>query len=254
MSQEPIRFNLYQTVRQNVQLLSANAIDKAIILQSIISQDIYVYADEKMVDTVIRNLISNALKFTPGGGQVTVDVKVNGEINDEQSFVEVSVIDTGVGIKEEDIDKLFKIEEDHSTPGTAQEKGSGLGLIICQEMVQENNGRIWVESELGKGTTVKFTIPYILPPEDLLQANYIVGQSEIVDNESVEYPPSSDEIAILFDLAMSGDMVGIKEQAVRLKEMDKKYRDFALKVHQLADDFDEQGLLEFIERYRITGF
>ncbi len=71
----------------------------------------------------------------------------------------VSIADTGVGIKQEDITKLFKIGTQHTTPGTAKEKGTGLGLIMCQEMIERNNGQIWLESEVGQGTTVKFTLP-----------------------------------------------------------------------------------------------
>jgi signal transduction histidine kinase len=114
-----------------------------------------------MIGTVIRNLTSNALKFTPVEGQVVLAAYQNGASpdNEETGWVEVSVRDTGVGISQEDIAKLFKIEVHYTTQGTAKEKGTGLGLILCQEMVEKNGGRIWVESELGQGTTVKFTVP-----------------------------------------------------------------------------------------------
>ncbi len=106
-----------------------------------------------MLNTVIRNLISNALKFTPEGGTVTIEAKPG------LKLVEVWVSDTGVGMDAVNIGKLFKIGEHHSTLGTAEEKGTGLGLIMCKEMVVKNGGQIWVESELQKGTTIKFTLP-----------------------------------------------------------------------------------------------
>ena len=107
---------------------------------------------------VIRNLTSNALKFTPEGGQITLSA-CNGVTDDEGRWIEVSISDTGVGISPQDMELLFKLEHHHTTPGTAQEQGTGLGLILCQEMVEQNGGRIWLESEEGQGTTVKFTVP-----------------------------------------------------------------------------------------------
>jgi signal transduction histidine kinase len=137
------------------------ALNKQIRLEQRIDGELFIHADANMIDTVIRNLTSNALKFTPEAGQVTLSARRNGISSDSEGtgWVEVSVKDTGVGISQEDIDKLFKIEVHHTTHGTAKEQGTGLGLILCQEMVEKNGGRIWVESELGKGTTVKFTVP-----------------------------------------------------------------------------------------------
>lgn len=150
---QPSLVQLRAVSRQTVNLLAANAAAKKITLQHQVPSDIMVEADENMLDTIIRNLTSNALKFTPTGGQVTISAHPNGE------FVEVSVTDTGLGISQENINKLFKIEVHHSTVGTAKEQGTGLGLIMCQEMVAMHGGRIWITSELNEGTTVTFTIP-----------------------------------------------------------------------------------------------
>ena len=152
----PFNLNLNQIVQQNINLFALNAKNKAIVLQSTVVTDIIVYADENMLDTIIRNLISNALKFTPTDGTVTIASK---PITPQVKFIEVSISDTGVGISEENLAKLFKIEDHHSTQGTAQEQGTGLGLIICQEMIEQNGGKLWIESQIGKGTTVKFTLP-----------------------------------------------------------------------------------------------
>jgi signal transduction histidine kinase len=158
---DPGPVELHQLADNTVALFAEMALAKQIRLEHTIEAGLVVHADENMVDTVIRNLTNNALKFTPTEGKVILSAHRNGLLPDHQAtdWVEVSVRDTGVGISQEDIDKLFKIELHHTTPGTAQEKGTGLGLILCQEMVEQNGGRIWVESELGQGTTVKFTVP-----------------------------------------------------------------------------------------------
>jgi signal transduction histidine kinase/DNA-binding response OmpR family regulator len=158
---DPDPVDLHQLAGNTVTLLQNAAEEKQIRLEQTIEEAQFVQADEYMIDTVIRNLTGNALKFTPAGGQVTLSARQSGLSPDseEPGWIEVSIKDTGVGISPEDMGKLFKIEVHHTTPGTAKEQGTGLGLILCQEMVEKNGGRIWVESELDKGTTVKFTVP-----------------------------------------------------------------------------------------------
>jgi signal transduction histidine kinase/CheY-like chemotaxis protein len=153
--------DLRQLAENTIALLQEVALGKQIRLEQTIERELFIYADEHMIETIIRNLTSNALKFTPTEGQVILSARRNGISPDKKGpgWVEVSVTDTGVGISPEDIDKLFKSEIHHTSRGTAKEKGTGLGLILCQEMVEKNGGQIWVESELGKGTTVKFTVP-----------------------------------------------------------------------------------------------
>ena len=106
-----------------------------------------------MIDTILRNLISNAIKFTYPGGKITVSVE------EKQNELLVTVSDTGVGISKENRDKLFKIDQSYSTTGTQNEKGTGLGLILCKEFVEKHGGKIWVESEVNKGSTFYFTFP-----------------------------------------------------------------------------------------------
>jgi signal transduction histidine kinase len=155
---EPGPVNLQMLADNTVSLLGGAAEGKQIQLQQTIDKSLFIQADEHMIDTVIRNLTSNALKFTPEGGQITISAQ-NGHSDDEGNWIEVSINDTGVGISEKDMELLFKIEHHHTTPGTAKEQGTGLGLILCQEMVEKNGGKIWIESEIGQGTTVKFTVP-----------------------------------------------------------------------------------------------
>jgi two-component system sensor histidine kinase/response regulator len=156
MDCEPANLDLKEMVVQTTRLLAETANSKGIGLQNTIPEGLLVYADENMLDTVIRNLASNALKFTPSGGQVTISAH---PVAESVELIEVSVSDTGVGISKKDQSKLFRLDHVHTTQGTAKEQGTGLGLIICQEMIQKNGGQIWIESEVGQGTSIKFTIP-----------------------------------------------------------------------------------------------
>ena len=106
-----------------------------------------------MIKTVLRNLVSNALKFTKPEGRVKIETKSIG------NNVLFEVSDTGLGIESKHLSKLFRIDSNLSEIGTAGEKGTGLGLILCKEFVEKHGGKIWVESELGKGSNFKFTLP-----------------------------------------------------------------------------------------------
>ena len=133
--------------------LKPNAEKKEISLIVDIPDNLHAFFDINMINTVVRNLVSNAIKFTPNGGRVLVSSE---ELSDN---VIVSVSDNGVGIDVEDIPKLFRIDIHHSTRGTSEESGTGLGLILCQEFVETNNGKIWVESRVNEGSIFKFTLP-----------------------------------------------------------------------------------------------
>lgn len=150
---KPEKLKLHLVVKNNMILHTRLAERKNIKLKSNIASDVLVYADHNMVDLIIRNLLSNAVKFTPENGKVRLKVR---EIDGNQ--YEVSVKDTGVGIAEKDIVRLFD-ENDHlSTYGTENEKGSGLGLILCREFVEMNGGTIRVDSKPGEGSTFAFTL------------------------------------------------------------------------------------------------
>jgi len=112
-----------------------------------------VYADEKMIGTVLRNLLSNAVKFTRKDGNTIIKSKWL-----DNDTIEVAVEDNGVGIPEKDIHRLFKIEEKVSSQGTEGESSTGLGLLLCKEFIEMHGGKIWVESEYGKGSKFKFTL------------------------------------------------------------------------------------------------
>ena len=137
------------------QTLSAN---KKIILAYTNPMDIKVFADENMVNTILRNLISNSIKFTKSGGLIAISVHLN------DAFAEVSIADNGEGIKNELKNTLFTSSVNQSTDGTENETGTGLGLVICKEFVEKLGGKISVESEVGKGSNFKFTLPLLIDP------------------------------------------------------------------------------------------
>ena len=112
----------------------------------------YAFADLNMINLVFRNLILNGIKFTEPGGQITVSAEAN------DGMYTVSITDNGVGINPEVQKILFEKTSGYSTRGTANEKGTGLGLILCKEFVEKNGGKIWLKSELGKGSTFFFTV------------------------------------------------------------------------------------------------
>lgn len=117
--------------------------------------EVSIFADKDMVETVLRNLISNAVKFTYPKGTITVSHKTSSDPN----FVEFSVSDTGVGMTDEQLVELLKVGENSSTTGTAKETGTGLGLLICKDFIEQNGGEIWATSEINKGSQFKFTLP-----------------------------------------------------------------------------------------------
>ncbi len=144
-------------VREAFQLSAGNAKKKDITLSSSVEPGVTVYADPNMLHTLLRNLVSNAVKFTPPGGEVKVAAADSPE--PEENFVHITVSDNGIGIPAEDIDSIFRIDVRKTRQGTAKEKGTGLGLILCKEFVDRNNGTISVSSEPGKGTTFTVTLP-----------------------------------------------------------------------------------------------
>ncbi len=148
---EKIRIN--NLITENIDLLESTASNKNIKIYPEIDSDLLVYADKNMIRTVIRNLISNSIKYTNQGGFIKISA------NKKNKFCKINVSDNGIGISAKNIDKLFKIDESYTTVGTEREKGTGLGLILCKEFIKKNKGEITVKSELGKGSTFTFTLP-----------------------------------------------------------------------------------------------
>jgi PAS domain S-box-containing protein len=149
----PEFFEMVEIINETELLFDEIARQKSIGIKKALPRHAPVFADKAMINTVLRNLISNAIKFTKSGGEILISVI---EKPDE---ITVSVKDSGIGIPAGRIDKLFRIDENYSTPGTNNEKGTGLGLILCKEFVEKHNGQIWAESEVGKGSVFSFTLP-----------------------------------------------------------------------------------------------
>lgn len=145
--------NLNDLVKSVLDPLSLSAKHKEILLRNNISPNLFLSSDGNMIKLLIRNLISNSIKFTNKNGFVEISALK------KAGFIEITVADNGVGIPEDEIQKLLKEDGIHSTEGTGSEKGTGLGLLLCREIVKKHGGKIWVESELGKGTKFVFTIP-----------------------------------------------------------------------------------------------
>ncbi len=150
--------NIHLLTNKEINLLNQLAEKKSISLINKIPDELSISVDKNMFSTIIRNLISNGIKFTLQGGVIEINGRLVNE-NNEQQFVEVSVKDNGIGISPEIQQKLFNISENISTEGTENESGTGLGLILCREFVERHGGKIQVESEVGKGSKFIFTIP-----------------------------------------------------------------------------------------------
>jgi two-component system, sensor histidine kinase and response regulator len=147
------KINLKNLIEENISNLLLNSTNKEIKLSSDIKDDIFVFTDRNMINIVLRNLLGNAVKYTPRFGKVYISSILNG------NAVSILVKDTGIGISNDNINKLFRIDTDYKRPGTANEQGTGLGLKLSKEFVEKLGGKIWVESELGKGCDFKFTLP-----------------------------------------------------------------------------------------------
>lgn len=149
-------FNLSDLLKNNIQGHEGQALAKSINLDYHFENNLLTHADEKMISTVIRNLLSNAIKFTPKGGRVTISsqlIELQGK-----KIIETKIKDTGIGIPEEDLSRLFKIEQNYSSKGTNNESGTGLGLILCQEFINQNDGHLRVESLSKVGSSFIFDL------------------------------------------------------------------------------------------------
>ncbi len=149
----PEYIDLVLVVNETEALLSESLRQKSIVLKKELPRTLLAHADKVMISTVLRNLVSNAIKFTRPNGQIIISSRKT------ETELSISVIDNGVGMNEETLGKLFRIEESISTKGTDNERGTGLGLILCREFIEKHNGSIRAESEPGMGSVFTFTIP-----------------------------------------------------------------------------------------------
>ncbi len=144
---------IHKLVDQNIKILNSSSNQKNISLLNLTDENELAYADLNMVNLVLRNLISNAIKFTKSGGEVSISTEI------ENNYLKVSVIDNGIGISKDKLKIMFTQHADSSSKGTANEKGTGLGLLLCKDFIEKNGGEIWAESEEEKGSCFNFTLP-----------------------------------------------------------------------------------------------
>lgn len=150
---KPQNINLSLLLADCVQLLQGNATNKKITIRSEIEEDLYGFFDEVTIHSVFRNIITNAIKFTPENGTIQIQSEKNNQ------FITIHITDNGVGIPNEIIEKIFTKNEHYTTRGTNNEQGSGLGLHIIKEMTEQNKGKVSIESKEGEGTKISISIP-----------------------------------------------------------------------------------------------
>lgn len=153
LTYEPKFVSVKQMVDNSIDSLMLNIENKKLNVVININENEKVFADENMITTVIRNLLSNAIKFSNKEQSIQIRCSLN------ENNAEIAIVDQGIGIKPEIKEKLFKIDNHITTQGTLDEKGSGLGLILCKEFIEKNGGKIWAESEPNKGSAFMFLIP-----------------------------------------------------------------------------------------------
>ena len=150
----PKNFSISEAAGQITEAFNQRASQKGILIIDNFPKILNAYGDEKMINSVLRNLLSNAVKFTNRHGKVTINA-----YETEDSMIQISVEDNGIGMSSDNINNLFRLDKKVSSPGTEGEPSSGLGLLLCKEFVERNSGKIWVNSTYGKGTAFYFTLP-----------------------------------------------------------------------------------------------
>ena len=153
----PEQFELLPVAAESIEMIRDSAKGKSIDIEFDIPEGLTVIADKNILQTVVRNLVSNAIKFTDKGGRILISVKATNDRN-----IQVSVTDSGIGISPEMVKDLFRIDVRTGRKGTNSEPSTGLGLLLCKELVEKQGGKIWAESEEGKGSRFCFTIPSLL--------------------------------------------------------------------------------------------
>jgi signal transduction histidine kinase len=151
----PEMIELSKLVDESIEMILEIINKKNILLTIDIPSNLKLNADSNMLQTVIRNLVSNAVKFTTRGGKINISAKFL-----SSDTVEVAINDTGIGMNKEFLENIFRLDTDTNRKGTEGEPSTGLGLLLCKEFVEKNGGKIWAESEEGKGSCFRFTLPF----------------------------------------------------------------------------------------------
>lgn len=237
---------LYAIAKANIELVINNAISKNITIKNEVGRKIFVFADENMLSTVIRNLLSNAIKFTGSGGEI----KVSTNKTLYEDIIEIKVCDNGVGMPPEAVEKIFSLRKKQTTLGTNNEKGSGLGLFICKEMIEQNEGKIRVESSLGKGTC------FIIELKSVEEEDYIPEEEETIER-TFEDKSTAVEDSILSDFKN----LSTENQKNLLREIQERYlpqcrevsetqilssiKAFAVNLKKTSDEYGSKALSSY---------
>jgi CheY-like chemotaxis protein len=202
ISFNPEVIQLNTVVGESMAPIREPAKNKGVEIETDIAGGLEVLADKNMLQTVIRNLVSNAVKFTRKGGTVSIAAKSAGD-----KTVEISIRDNGIGMSREMVGNLFRIDVKTGRKGTDGEPSTGLGLLLCKEFIEKNGGKIWVESAEGEGSTFYFTLPIYAPSES--ESN---NGNEILNTEkNVQTSPETSGLKILIaeDDETSGELISI---------------------------------------------
>jgi PAS domain S-box-containing protein len=254
---EPERVRASQIIAKSVQALAGTAFQKKITISSTVPDDIYIFVDQDLIAQVFNNLISNAIKFTKENGGITITAKPSSHLR----FYEFSVKDTGAGIKPEDQEKLFGVDNKFTTEGTAGEKGTGLGLSLVKEIIEKHDGTIRVESEFEKGSDFIFTLPVaaanilLVDPKITDKILYSKILKHITPDYSVETASDGKEAlekiisstyALIITEHKTQEMTGY-ELALELKKLDMKVKPPIIVLsssvdRQTVDDYNEIGV------------
>lgn len=176
MKFNPEYFGMTSLISETVLLFDDIASQKTITIAKNLHANVTVFADKAMISILLRNLVSNAVKFTHPGGKIIIATK------EKHGELTVSVSDNGVGISKVDIENIFRIDGNYTTLGTNNEKGTGLGLVLCKEFIKKHDGKIWIESEEGKGSTIYFTLPNVADMKGKSDIQKIIPEEDI-DNQ-----------------------------------------------------------------------
>ena len=257
MEWHPAAFDLNPMIRYNIQLFASNAERKQILLTTTVQEAVTAYADQNMINTVLRNLISNAVKFTPPGGKIAVSARQAAQA------VEVTVADTGVGMDADALARLFRIDAQSTRAGTDGEKGTGLGLILCHDLVQKNGGRLWVNSETSKGTVFYLLLPRQPLPagvqstqDEFLTSDADVSPSEMraAQVEAIRAPeplaaPSQAHLKTLYEYAQYGNIKKIRKYVKQLAAAEPNLLPFLTGLSQLVDQFRMEQIEQYLAQY-----
>ncbi|WP_346858037.1 PAS domain S-box protein [uncultured Draconibacterium sp.] len=211
----PKTINISQLINETVLLFSETARQKNIKISTFFTEKIVVSADYSMISTVLRNLLSNALKFTSNGGEISISAKKT------DNELKVEITDNGIGIPENAVHKLFRFDESYTTTGTNQEQGTGMGLILCKEFIDKHKGSLGAKSKVGEGSTFYFTIPDSIP----VYENQITEQSTLLDSNETDETTSITGLKLLI---VEDDVTSSKLLSLQLQ----KYCDEILETNR----------------------